>query len=226
MTFTLYLDEQSWNAQQDRLLAELPGIVPVVKGNGYGLGRRRLARQCRRLGVPCMAVGTPGEVHDARAEYPGDVLVLQPLGRDRVPAAVAQATDKPWLLRTVAHLDVLARLASLAARGRTIPRVVVELDTPVHRHGISWNDAADLRDLRDLLAHVPHEGIALHLPIEGPRETVAHEVLDRLTSARIDPKTLWVSHLGKREVQGLTARVDIPVRPRIGTLLWHGDRSA
>jgi len=226
MTFTLYLDEPAWQAQQDSLLRELPGIVPVVKGNGYGMGRQRLARQCRRLGVPCVAVGTPSEVRDVRSEHSGDVLILQPMVRDRVDAAVAQTADKPWLIRTVAHLEALARLAALASQGVATPRVVVELDTPVHRHGISWQDAADLRDLRDLLAHVPHEGIALHLPIEGPRESVAHEVLDRMAAARIDPRTLWVSHLGKREVQGLAARVAVPVRPRIGTLLWHGDRSA
>ena len=33
-------------------------MVPVAKGNGYGVGNVRLATEARRLGADCVAVGT------------------------------------------------------------------------------------------------------------------------------------------------------------------------
>ena len=52
--------------------------MPVIKGNGYGLGNERLAAEAALLGVDTVAVGTPDELPAVRAAFPGDVLVLTP----------------------------------------------------------------------------------------------------------------------------------------------------
>ena len=44
-------------AHQRALLAEVPGLVPVAKGNGYGFGLETLAAQASELDVEVIAVG-------------------------------------------------------------------------------------------------------------------------------------------------------------------------
>ena len=66
MTFTLYVDEPRWRAHLAATVAATPDIVPVIKGNGYGLGNARLAVEAARLGVPAVAVGTTDELPDVR----------------------------------------------------------------------------------------------------------------------------------------------------------------
>jgi hypothetical protein len=39
MTLTLHIDGARWRANQAAVLADTPGLVPVIKGNGYGFGR-------------------------------------------------------------------------------------------------------------------------------------------------------------------------------------------
>ena len=45
MTLTLHVDGARWRANQAAVLSDTPGLVPVIKGNGYGFGRARLAGQ-------------------------------------------------------------------------------------------------------------------------------------------------------------------------------------
>ena len=78
MTFTLYVDEARWRAHLAATVAATPDIVPVIKGNGYGLGNARLAAEAARLGVDTVAVGTVDELPAVRDGFPGDVLVLTP----------------------------------------------------------------------------------------------------------------------------------------------------
>ena len=55
MTLTLHVDGARWRANQASVLADTPGLVPVIKGNGYGFGRARLAAQAAELGVGAVA---------------------------------------------------------------------------------------------------------------------------------------------------------------------------
>jgi hypothetical protein len=122
----------------------------------------------------------------------------------------------------VAHVDVLARLAA-GERGpgpaARLDGVVVELDSPMRRHGISWDDL-DL--LRDLVRFVPFEGVALHLPLTGERLGVALHAVTRLRTAGIPVPALWVSHLDAGELARLRWAAGVPVRLRVGTRLWLG----
>ena len=108
MTFTLYVDEPRWRAHLQRSSASTPGLVPVMKGNGDGLGNARLAKEAGALGVDTVAVGTADEVAEVREHFAGDVLVMAP--------SYPRTFDDPsgHVVQTVAHLEPLR---AAAARG-------------------------------------------------------------------------------------------------------------
>ncbi len=214
MTFSLYVDEERWRRHLREVVSTTPGIVPVVKGNGYGVGNARLAAEAALLGVDTVAVGTADELPEVAAAFPGDVLVLTP----SFPRPVPDETGR--VLQTVAHLETLRACGGA--------RVVVEAMTSMHRHGIGADDVAGIAAGLD---GVRLEGIAFHLPMDrhgGYRP--ADEVsawLHRLAAAGVPTDVAWVSHLRAGELEVL--RRDFPAttfRPRIGTALWLGDRGA
>jgi hypothetical protein len=215
MTFTLYVDADRWRAYQRSVLDASPGLVPVIKGTGYGFGNARLATEAALLGVDVVAVGTVDEVDAVRSAFAGDVLVLTP------SYDIAEMLPPAGVVQTVAHLE---RLRSL----RGGERVVLECLTSMHRHGLSADDIAHVPALLD---GVQLEGFAFHLPIDrhGGGDPVA-EVggwLRRLRDARLPTEVAWVSHLTATDLTRL--RTDFPsttFRPRVGTSLWLGDRGA
>ena len=214
MTFTLYVDEARWRAHLAATVAATPDIVPVIKGNGYGLGNARLAAEAALLGVDTVAVGTVDELPVVRDAFPGDVLVLTP--------SYPRPFDDPSgrVVQTVAHVESV--LAAGAAR------VVVEAMTSMHRHGLGL---ADLPVLAEVAAGLQLDGLAFHLPMDrhggyDPAAEVA-DWLRRLAAAGVPTSVAFVSHLTALDLSGL--RRDFPgttFRPRIGTSLWLGDRAA
>jgi len=214
VSFTLYVDEERWRGHLASVLAATPGLVPVIKGNGYGLGLARLAAEAGRLGVDVVAVGTTDELPVVREHFPGDVLVMTP----SFPVPDRDPTGQ--VLQTVSHVAVLSRSAGA--------RVVLEAMTTMRRHGITADEVADAsRHLTD----VRLEGLAFHLPIDrhggyDPAAEVA-EWLRRFSGAGVPTDVAWVSHLDARDLTRL--RADFPAttfRPRVGTALWVGDRGA
>ena len=53
----LRLDAERWREHLGVVSRATPGLVPVIKGNGYGFGRARLAKEAADLGVDTIAVG-------------------------------------------------------------------------------------------------------------------------------------------------------------------------
>ena len=86
MSFRLTIDGPAWDRTLHAVAARNPGLVPVIKGNGYGFGSALLADRARELGVPVVAVGVAAEIDAVRAYYAGDVLVMGPLQRSEVAA--------------------------------------------------------------------------------------------------------------------------------------------
>ncbi|BFV58039.1 alanine racemase [Kitasatospora sp. CMC57] len=212
MTLSLYLDTARWRAHQQSVLAEFPGLVPVAKGNGYGVGNARLAEEANRLGTGLLAVGTADEARAAAGVFDGELLVLTPYrtGEEPLPLGV---------IRTVAHLEAARALPAGS-------RVVVECMTSMRRHGIAPGD----------LAHLPTEGLgvegfALHLPLDRPdrSDPVAEvaEWVDAIAAAGLPTGTVYLSHLGSADLARLARRYPATVfRSRIGTRLWLGDPAA
>ena len=77
---TLQLDGERWREHLRTVAGATPGIVPVIKGNGYGFGLRRLAEESVTLGADTVGVGIPSEVGIVREAFPGDVVISDPAG--------------------------------------------------------------------------------------------------------------------------------------------------
>lgn len=275
MTFRIRVDAERWHAhttsvRDDVRAAVAPAgdLVPVAKGNGYGLGNARLLRAASRLGSPAIAVGTVFELLEAAAEpgFDGDLVVLEPFEpRDEAAAAVwATVATAPWaerVVRTVAGVDAVAATVAEAATTGRRPRVLLEGLTSVHRFGLDESAVAAVMSGGGTLDAVRLEGLALHLPMVPPasprrpaaamlrdvgvgpvergsaraREVVAWGLLwtawcgEHLADVpgAEGAASLWVSHLDDAELGDVRLDLpDVPLRPRIGTRLWLGDRGA
>lgn len=212
---SLYVDTAKWRAHQKTVLAELPGLVPVAKGNGYGFGVGRVAAEALSLGADTLAVGTLAEARSLGETAFDRLVVLTPWLADE-PGGELPGN----VVRTVASVDGVRAL-----RGQ---RVIVECRTSLRRHGIV---AADLAALAAVLPDVTFEGFALHLPLDRPRSVdPAGEVatwIDQLNAAGVLTHPVYVSHVTGPEVAALSERFPgTAFRPRVGTRLWLGDRSA
>ncbi len=217
MTLSLYVDTDRWRAHQHALLKEFPGLVPVVKGNGYGLGNQRLAREAQLLGTGLLAVGTAQEAEQALECFERELLVLTPyrIGEQQPPLPAR-------VLRTVAGVEALPALPGA--------RVVVECMTSMRRHGVSH---AELAHLAGAVADAGTvlEGFALHLPLDrrdgsDPAVEVS-EWVQAIAAAGLPTSTVYLSHLGSGSIAWLTVRhPHTEFRSRIGTRLWLGDVQA
>lgn len=259
MAFAVRIDQQRWRDHQDAVCAAIrrsagAPIVPVIKGNGYGLGQRVLADEALRLGADTVAVGTVFEI-DEVAEYgTHDIIVLEPFEpRDAFAAEawwrLGQQLHSGRVIRTVASREALLALGS----GPGSVRVLLEAHTSMHRFG--FDEAELLRILADpevrrafAMGRVLVEGLTLHLPLAQPADEVevrgvslgsprVREVVrwaglwqaeTAVWSGHNSPShNVWVSHLDDDELAAVVASVDdIVLRPRIGTRLWLGSRSS
>jgi len=215
---TLHLDAERWRRHLQAEAEGTPGLVPVIKGNGYGFGLARLAAESAALGVDTIAVGVADEVEQVRPAFSKTIVILNPWDAHN-PRAVELAED-PQVLTTVSRLADLAALADLQTR----PRVLVEVLTSMRRHGIA---PSDLDRVALLLDRVRFEGWSIHLPLATKgRSTEATQLAQAALAAARAP--LWFSHLPAAEAQLLAASLGqngdaVPLRLRSGTRLWLGD---
>jgi hypothetical protein len=95
----------------------------------------------------------------------------------------------------------------------------------MRRHGFS---ARDLREAAEHAGDVTVEGVAVHLPIsKGSHLTEVQRLMTDVVAAGVSTPRVYVSHLTDTELGSLRQSYpDYEFRPRIGTQLWLGDRSA
>lgn len=214
VTLTLTVDSAVWNRHVDTLAARVPGLVPVVKGNGYGFGRAWLAERAATL-APIMAVGTIHEVADIPSNY--SAVVLTP------------TLDLPFPLRDNAILSVGSPDHVRAASDRPGRRVLVKVRSSMHRYGIEADRAPTLvAACRDHDLQI--SGMSIHPPLAGTSGDHRQEIdtlVGSLDAAGVDPElAIWVSHIDVDDY--LALRDAHPSRNwhlRLGTALWHGDKS-
>ncbi len=224
MPLSLYVDRARWDAHLEQVRDAHPGIVPVLKGNGYGFGLERLADRASWLGVDTVAVGMYHEVdrvaQASGGAFGGSVMVLSPWRPFET-----RATLDPHVVHTIGRLEDLAALAALGRDRGVRPRVVLERLTSMRRHGFS---ARDLREAAEHAGDVTVEGVAMHLPIsKGSHLTEVRRLMTDVVAAGVPTPRVYVSHLTDTELGSLRQTYpDYEFRPRIGTQLWLGERSA
>jgi alanine racemase len=184
----------------------------VVKGNGYGFGRARLVSEAHQLGVQVVAFGTVHEVGILPETMPPLVLTpeMGPLPDTLPPTALLT-------VGSVAHVEHLARVGWEG-------RVVLKLRSTMLRYGVPPDELPHLAAAAHA-AHLEPVAYALHLPLAGSDE-------DRLTEVQrwlphLDHElTVHVSHLGAGAYRTLIdAHPGRSFAIRVGTSLWHGDKS-
>lgn len=215
MSLTLTVDGPLWRSHLRSVADANPGLVPVAKGNGYGFGLGPLARRSAWLGVDTLAVGTYDELPEVASRFPGSLLVLTPFR----PFSTLPSVSPDRLIHTVSRASDLVVLLAHEPRAR----YVLELATSMLRHGL---DRGALLSLGALSGRC--EGIALHLPLgTGSHLPEVERLINDVVGAGLAPATIWVSHLSDSELASLrSSYADFTFRPRIGTQLWLGCRSA
>lgn len=213
MTVRLTVHRAQWQAHVHSVAAEYgAGLVPVVKGNGYGFGRpvlHRLAADIADVNEIAIerrnvCVGTVHELHDVPDGLTPLVLT---------PTLAPPPDEQPVLtVGSIAHVAALA-----GWRGR----VIVKLASSMRRYGVGADGLADLVGAVTA-ARLTVEGFGLHLPLAGDDAARRAEIEAWLPN--LPPALpLWVSHLDPGSFAALrAAHPERQFRVRIGTALWHG----
>ncbi|MEO6652756.1 MAG: alanine racemase [Ilumatobacteraceae bacterium] len=200
MTIRLTVDRERWWRHVTEVAATIDGLVPVVKGNGYGFGRANLAIAASRLNE-LVAVGTVHELDGLPAEVTTVVLT---------PTLTAPTSSDPVLtVGSHRHIEALAGWPG---------RVIVKLESAMLRYGggIELVAEAQRAGLRTV-------GVAIHPPIAGTDDERLASIEAQLPA--IDPSLdVWLSHLSPGAYESLPDSHRYKLR--VGSYLWHGDREA
>jgi alanine racemase len=193
-----------WRSSVAQFAASVDGLVPVVKGNGYGFGRARLAEIAAEF-CDTVAVGTIHELGDLPSSL--TPVVLTP--SLTIPSA---PTNGPDPILTVSRAEHVTALNGWGGR------VIVKLATRMRRFGGDDESLVEVAQAAGLTV----AGVSIHLPLAGAEEERFAEAIALL--GRCDPAlTAWFSHLGPDAYRSLPA--GRTYRLRVGTSLWHGDKS-
>lgn len=189
MALTLYV-APAWRTHISEVWDQHPGIVPVVKGNGYGFGRDRLFKICAARDVDIIGVGTVHEV----AGVPARAMVLTPLSG----AEVALVDDTPD--DTIFTVGSARDARALAGRRPA----VIKLASEMGRYGVLSHERSEVEHLVGANLH----GYSIHLPLDGGQVMAADLP---------DASLLYVSHLESTpRISGLRVRQRIGTRLWLG----------
>ena len=218
---TLQVDGLRWREHLAAVAAATHGLVPVIKGNGYGFGLELLAAEASRLGVDTVAVGTPAEVAAVRAAYGGDIVIC-------ILADPGPAGRCPGRRSVGDHHGVPAGRPQTAGGRRPAERPGAgrgaDLDAPARDHGRC------LDRVGPLLSGLRFEGWTIHLPLPADGRYAEAELLSRVALA-VRPGPLWLSHLPSEKTAALARQLGgasgdpAPVRLRLGTRIWLGAKT-
>lgn len=255
MTFTLNIDGARFEKQIANVIEDFKKhnarVVPVIKGNGYGFGRKMLAKEAHHRNLDRIAIGTIYELDQALTNFGGQIVVLEPFNvQDRAAARVwesAMAMSAHRVIATISNTNLLA------ATQAGIKQAFIEGKTSTHRFGVTATEL--LAILGNQETDLEILGLSLHLPIAQPVNTnvakleISEKKKSRKNSARVVEISNWinnfapkfnnsgqtlnlsVSHISTKEVQQILDRAakanhQISLDVRLGTSLWLGDPKA
>lgn len=199
VTIRLTVRTALWRSHVAQVVNDVDGLVPVVKGNGYGFGRVALARLAAEF-TDTVAVGTVYELDGLPDSLHAVVLT---------PTLAAPPTTSPIL--TVGNSSHIEALTSWPGR------VIVKLGSSMQRYGRGPELIEQAR-----AAELDVVGVSIHPPLAGDSNDHRREVvglIDGIDSAI----PVWISHLDPATYATLPDSHEF--RLRLGTALWHGDKA-
>jgi alanine racemase len=206
VTLRLTVDTAAWRSRVERVGRSLPGLVPVVKGNGYGFGRGPLAAIAAEL-ASVLAVGTVHELD----HVPAGVM----------PVVLTPALRPPKVLAAVMTVGSVRHVHALA--GWT-GRVLVKLASSVRRFGVDEESLGGVTAAARA-AGLDVIGFSVHPPVAGGDDEHLDDV-NGWVELLDEQDELWVSHLSPSAYRDLRdAWPGRRFRIRAGTALWHGDKA-
>lgn len=212
MALTLYVQRDAWRSMVDAGFRGYPGLIPVIKGNGYGFGRRWLAEEAIARGAARVAVGTVFELSGLEG-LAAQVTVLTPsfdLGDVGAPSGVELTVASD------AQLDHLIR-------HRPVGPVSVKVRTSMLRHGF---ESAAVPTALDRLRTAGAEArtLSIHPGLGGSDAQRLEEVAALVRDLPVGPEVA-VSHLEPHHYSALRSLYpDRSFCIRVGSALWHGDK--
>jgi alanine racemase len=203
VTVRLTVRTALWRSHIAQVAANVEGLIPVVKGNGYGFGRLRLAKIASEF-CDTVAVGTIHELDGLPPELTAIALT---------PTLSPPTSTKPIL--TVGNEQHIKALHGWNGR------VTVKLTSAMQRYGRGPEliDQAQQAGL-DVVSASIHP--SLTGSTAGQRAEIFAAGLAEPSNIPAD-LPIWVSHLGPTSYASLPRTR--PYRLRLGTALWHGDKS-
>lgn len=205
MALRLTVQRTAWESHVRTVAAAVDGLVPVVKGNGYGFGRSTLHPFAAELSAH-VCVGTVHELDGVPAGTTAVVLT---------PTAAPPPT--PDAVLTIGDEHDVAVVAGWSGR------VLVKLQSTMRRFGVTPDALPAVLDAC-ARAGLDVAGYSLHLALAGSDADRGAEVESWLPL--LGDRPLWLSHLEPAAFAALQR--NHPHRSmhlRLGTALWHGDKS-
>ena len=211
MTLRLTVNQTRWKDHVQSVARDFPGLVPVIKGNGYGLRRSNLIPLVSQIASE-VAFGTVYEVRDIPAGITPIVLT---------PTMSAPPNSMP--ASTVLTIGRLEHITALSHFGWT-GNVVIKLQSSMLRYGTTQeNLAALLAEAKN--AHLLVVGFSIHPPLDGEMQMHVNDIEKWLD--HLDPALpMYISHVNASAVRQLRkSHPQWDFRTRLGTELWLGDKS-
>lgn len=215
MSLTLYVNNNYWtNSLKNVLNAYENSLIPVIKGNGYGIGKSNLAKKSEELGLTEIAIGTIFEAQEIINSDFNQIIVMDPIkDLDKNAFDELKKINDKRLVLTLSDIKDATNLENTP--------VIVEVLTSMKRFGLTANDLKTLSNYQIL-------GLSLHLPIENSTNGKITEVKNWLKIyEEILPqakKVVYLSHLSKEEF--LKIKKEFPnfvFKLRLGTKFWLND---
>jgi hypothetical protein len=154
----------------------------------------------------------------------GTIYELDHVGDRVTPIVLTPTVEPPTSPGGVPPILTVGSITDVRALRGWRGRVIVKLQSSMRRFGAT-RDEVDEVVASAAAANLDLAGYALHLPLAGSERDRVAEVDGWLDA--VDPdQPLWLSHLSPQSFGDLRARLpDRQFRLRLGTALWHGDKS-
>jgi hypothetical protein len=221
MSLSLSINNSIWTKHLQNTLTSFKtnnsSLIPVIKGNGYGIGRQNLAKKCKELNINEVAVGSIFEASSVLKQGISKVLIMDPIKDiDKNAFLELQQLDNSKLMITISDIKDVSNIAKTP--------VIIEGLTSMNRFGVA---ASEL----DALANLNIQGISLHLPIDKSSVNKIAEVMKWIEVYKIKlksaPKVIYLSHLSPNDVAELAHKYsDFDFKLRLGTKFWIGNLKA